>query len=93
MKPLHVLLAVSMTLLAACKQSEESAASDKVDNASSSVETETPVKPVEVNEAWKDRIPTLVKNGKRIAVSRKEFIEHHLKSAKGRFALIPVPDG
>ena len=39
------------------------------------------------------RMPTLEKDGKTVVVSAQEYIEFHLKDAKGKYALISVPDG
>lgn len=47
----------------------------------------------EIPEKLKDRIPSLIVNGKRVAVSREEYIDYHLKNASEKYALIAIPDG
>lgn len=45
-------------------------------------------------EKLKDRIPTLIKNGKRVFVSKQEFIEAERKKAGDKkYVAIAVPDG
>jgi len=37
--------------------------------------------------------PTIEKGGKVVLVSPDEYIKHHLKDVKTKYALISVPDG
>ena len=41
----------------------------------------------------KNSIPSLVKDGKRVRVSKQEYIAEKLKAATGKYAAIAVPDG
>lgn len=50
-------------------------------------------KDAELREVMLRHFPTIEKGGKVVLVSPDEYIKHHLRDVKTKYALISVPDG